>query len=220
MMHSWLYWIWIHIIEKLWPMFIVVVITQKFIEMRKPKLEMLSEGRLPGSWKTFDVNTGNLQFESPYHMWRIKVRQIRIPKYLAWLIRNKEAALQCRADLIFYTSYGHIVFSMQGRWVNSPEISFISKADQQERILYPDTIAISYNSTELLDCIVKFDGDKNVAYAWNNEAYAHDGRNPRTKLGIGTYKVDVRVSGQNFQPCTKRFDLMLSGDWQEILLTH
>jgi hypothetical protein len=107
---------------------------------------------------------------------------------------------------------------MQGRWANTPEISLISPSNQKEKIIYPDTISVGYQSSEALDCIVKFDDEK-VAYGLNNEAYATDGRNPRYKLGIGTYKVAVRLSGQNFQQFTTKFNIILAGDWQGTSLT-
>jgi len=205
----------IYIVDKLWPIFFVVIVTQwvtqKFIEMRKPRLEMVPEGILPGSWKLF--NAGGVVSESPYHTWRIKIQHIRIPRYLVWLIKNRESALQCKADLTFYTSQDQALFTMQGRWANTPEISLISPQSQQEKIIYPDTISIGYHSSEALDCIVKFDDEK-VAYGWNNEAYATNGRNPKYKLGIGTYKVSVRLSGQNFQQFTKKCNIVLAGDWQ------
>jgi hypothetical protein len=58
-----------------------------------------------------------------------------------------------------------------------------------------------------------------VAYGWNNEAYATDGRNPRYKLGIGKYKLAVRLSGQNFQQFTTKFNIILAGDWQGTSVT-
>ena len=213
----------IYIVGKLWPIFVAVVVTQlltqKFIEMRKPKLEMVPDVMEPGSWKRF--SGARLLSESPYHTWRIKVQHIKIPPYLAWLIRNREAALQCKADLTFYYSHDQKLFTMQGRWANSPEISFISPLNQQEKIIYPDTIDVGYHSPEpiLLDCIVKFDDDERAAYGWNNEAYATDGKNPRYKLGIGTYRVDVRLSGQNFRQLTTKFIFVLSGDWRGTSLT-
>jgi hypothetical protein len=204
-----------YMVDKLWPAFVAVVVTQfvtqRFIEMRKPRLEMVSEGVQPGSWKTF--NAGGVLSESPYHMWRITIQHIKIPWYLGWLIKNRESALQCKAVLTFYTSQDQAVFTMQGRWGNSPEISLISPLSQQEKIIYPDTISIGYHASEPLDCIVKFD-DEREAYAWNNESYATNGRNPRHKLGIGTYKVSVRLSGQNFQQFRRQFELVLAGDWQ------
>lgn len=205
----------IYIVDKLWPTFFAVIVaqwvTQKFIEMRKPKLKMVPEGILPGSWKLF--NAGSVLSESPYHTWRIKVQHIKIPGYIAWLIKNRESALQCKADLTFYTSKDQALFTMQGRWANTPEISLISPLNQQERIIYPDTISVGYHSSEPLDCIVKFDDEK-VAYGWNNEAYTTNGRNPRYKLEIGTYKVTVRLSGQNFQQFTTKFNIVFAGDWQ------
>jgi len=210
----------IYIVDKLWPIFFVVIVTQwvtqKFIEMRKPKLEMVPEQIQPGSWKHF--NTGSVMSESPYHMWRITVQHSKIPWYLSWIIKNREPALQCKADLSFYNSKDQALFTMQGRWARTPEISLISPLNQQEKILYPDTISIGYHSYEPLDCIVKFDDGK-VAYGWNNESYATDGRNPRYKLEIGTYKVNVKLSGQNFQQISTKFDIVLAGDWQGTALT-
>lgn len=210
----------IYIVDKLWPIFFVVIVTQwvtqKFIEMRKPKLEMVTEEIQPGSWKSF--NAGSVLSESPYHMWRITVQHIKIPWYLSWLIKNRESALQCKADLTFHTSRDQALFTMQGRWAKTPEISLISPLNQQEKIIYPDTISIGYHSSEPLDCIVKFDDEK-VAYGWNNEAYTTNGRNPRYKLEIGTYKVTVRLSGQNFKQFTTKFNIVLAGDWGGTALT-
>ena len=152
-------------------------------------------------------------------MWRIKVQHVKIPRVLAWLIRSREAALQCKATLTFYTADDHALFTMQGRWANTPEISLISSLNQQEKILYPDTISIGYHLFEPLDCIVKFDEDK-VAFAWNNEAYAaRDHNKPKYKLGIGTYKVEVRLSGQNFRQFTSEFKLVIAGEWQGTTLS-
>jgi len=204
-----------YIIDKLWPTFIAVIVTQfvaqKLIEMRKPKLEMMPEGVLPGSWKHF--GSAGILSEEPYHTWRFKVQQAKLPWYLAWLIKNRESALQCKADLTFYTSKGQALFTMQGRWANTPEISLISPFNQQEKILYPETISIGYHSYEPLDCIVKFDDEK-IAFGWNNEAYTANGRTPRYKLDIGTYKVAARLSGQNFQQTTTEFNMVIAGDWQ------
>jgi hypothetical protein len=215
---SWL----LYFVDKLWPVFLAVALTQflvqKLIEMRKPRLEMVPEGTKPNSWKRFDAN-GVVVSESPYHMWRIKVKHIKIPSYLAWLIKNRESALQCKADLTFYTSNGQALFTMQGRWANTPEVSFISPFNRQEKIIYPDTISIGYHSSEPLDCIVKFDNDENEAFGWNNESYATDGKNPRCRLGIGTYEVHVRLTGQNFGQFTKKFNIAISGDWQGSSLT-
>lgn len=203
-----------YIIDKLWPSFIAVIVTQivtqKIIEMRKPRVVMIPEGCLPGSWNSF--NASGVQSSSPYHMWRITVQQKQIPWYLAWLIKNRESALQCKADLTFHSSDDTALFTMQGRWANTPEISLIAPTQQQERIIYPDTISVGYHSPQPLDCIVKFDSES-VAHGWNNEAYAANGRTPRYRLTSGTYKISVRLSGQNFQQINKKFKLTLSGDW-------
>ena len=211
-----------YIVDKLWPTFIAVIVTQivtqKIIEMRKPMLEMVPEGRQPWSLKRW-AQDGSLLAELPYHMWRIKVEHVKIPRLLSRLIRSREAALQCKANLTFYTADDQALFTMQGRWANTPEISLISSVSQQEKITYPDTISIGYHLSEPLDCIVKF-GNDNVAFAWNNEAYAAtDNKNPRYKLSVGTYKVDVRLSGQNFKQITIKFNLVIAGDWHGTTLT-
>ena len=210
----------LYLVDKLWPVFVAVGVTQwmaqKLIEMRKPRLEMVPEGIQPGSCKRFGAVS--VPSESPYHMWRIRVQHTKIPWYLAWLIKNRESALQCKADLTFYTSNDQALFTMQGRWANTPEVSLISPLNQQEKIIYPDTISIEYHSSEPLDCIIKYD-DKIVAYGWNNEAYATDGKNPRYELKIGRYVVHVRLSGQNFRQFTTKFNIVISGDWQGSSLT-
>jgi hypothetical protein len=208
----------LYFVDKLWPVLVAVGVTQwaaqQLIEMRKPRLEMVAEGMKPHRWKTFDVNTGHVLSESPYHMWRIKVQHIKIRGCLAWLIKSREPALQCKADLTFYTSNDEALFTMQGRWANTPEVSLISPLNQQEKMIYPDTISIGYHSPEPLDCIIQFD-DVPTVYCWNNEAYAKtDDMKPRRKLGTGTYRVDVRLSGQNFRQFTARFDMEVAGDWQ------
>src|SRR4030042_2458794 len=177
MIQSWISWIWTNIILKFGPAFLAVVLTQKFIEVRKPKLEMVLEGVRSNSLKTLTKNTG--RSESRYHMWRIQLQHIKIPWYLGWLIRSREAALQCKADLTFYSSKNSPQFSMQGRWANTPEISHLAIFDQMGKVLYPDTVNVAHNLPELLDCVVKFDNDKdNMAYSWNTEAYFTNGRNP------------------------------------------
>ena len=200
--------------DKLWPIFVAVILTQwltqKFIEMRKPKLEMVPEGTKAGSWKYFNGSP-----EEPYHVWRINVQQVKLPRYLKWLSRY--AALQCKADLTFYNSNDQKLFTMQGRWVNTPEVSLISPFNQQEKVIYPDRIDVGYEP-QPLDCIVKFDNEQ-VAYGWNNEAYPTNGRNPRTRLGVGTYKVTVRLSGPNFRQLSTKFDIAIAGDWQGTSLT-
>jgi hypothetical protein len=119
---------------------------------------------------------------------------------------------------MFYTSKGEALFMMQGRWANTPEISLISSTNRQERIIYPDRISVGYDSFEPLDCVVKFDDEK-IAYGWNNESYPTNGRNQKYKLEIGTYKVTIRLSGQNFRQVTTQFDIVIAGDWQGTSVT-
>jgi hypothetical protein len=204
-----------YIVEKLWPVFLAVMVTQwvaqRFIEQRKPKLELVPEGVQPNTWKKFD---GSL--EENYHMWRINVRHIKIPWYLTWIISGREPALYCKAHLTFYDK-GMKLFIMQGRWANTPEPSLISNGP--EKIIYPDTIEIGYHDeAQPLDCIIKFDAEK-VIYGWNNESYATGARNPNYKLEAGRYEVDVKLSAPNIRGFTTRFNIIVSEDWEKSSLT-
>jgi hypothetical protein len=79
-------------------------VNEKFIEMRKPKLKMVPEKILPGSWKRFD-GAGHFLSESPYHMWRITVQHTKkIAWYLSWLIKKQgiSTSMQSRLDILYF----------------------------------------------------------------------------------------------------------------------
>lgn len=61
-----LYWFWGNIIAKLWPPLVAVVLTQLFIEIRKPKLNMQPEGM-----KINPILIVQGVEQSPYPMWRV-----------------------------------------------------------------------------------------------------------------------------------------------------
>jgi|SRR5208283_2861495 len=208
-------WGWTDILSKLWPPLLAVILTQRFIEMRKPKLEICPEGAQPNTWNIF--SDGKLSASLPYRMWRIQVEHTKIHGLLAWLIRSRETALRCKGDLTFFSFDGVELFKMQGRWASTPEISYLSPIFQSQTIMYPEAVDILYNDNQMLDCIVQFDNDQE-AYGWNNESYPTLGKNPRCKLPIGEYRVVVRVSGQNFPQIRKQFSLVVSEDWERTSL--
>jgi len=107
---------------------------------------------------------------------------------------------------------------MQGRWANSPQPSLVS--NMQDKIYYPDNIDIGYHDDEpaILDCITKFDDD-NTTYGWNNESYLTTGKNQKYKLEVGKYRVDVKLSSPNIRGFIKRFDIVISEDWEKTSLT-
>jgi hypothetical protein len=160
------------------------------------------------------VQTGILSVNNgieKYHTWRIKVQHIKISWYLSWLIKSREPALQCKADLTIYNSEDKEIFNMKGRWANTPQISEISPMTQQERITYPDNVNINYYVPEILDCFVKYDKEK-LAYGWNNESYKSGGKNSKYKLETGVYKIIVKLSGQNFPPIIAKFNIIIADD--------
>jgi hypothetical protein len=164
-----------------------------------------------------DIPCEDIISERPYHAWRVKVQHIKISSKLAWLIKGREPALHCKAYLTFYESNGDQKFIMQGRWANTPEPSRVF--NMKEKIIYPDTIDIGYHDDEptILDCLLKFDDEK-VTYAWNNESYAYNGKTPTRKFEVGTYRVDVKLSGPNVRGFTTKFDIVISEDWRETSL--
>ncbi len=209
----------IYFVDKFWPVLVAVVVTQlatqTFVEIRKPKLEMIPEATVfSGIWGRLD----NSSVHRLYHAWRIRVQHAKIARCLAWLIKGREPALHCKAYLIFYDSKGNKTFIMQGRWANTPEPSRVY--NPQEKIIYPDTIDIGYHDEEptILDCIFKFDDEK-VTYAWNNESYAFDGKTPTRNFEPGTYKAEVQLSGPNIRGFITKFNIVVSENWERTSLT-
>lgn len=203
-MHT-LDWILANIIGKIWPPLVAVAITQFFVELRKPRLKLQAESRKENSWK-YVVN--GIEFaEVPYAMFRFEVRNRKL------LFLTRETALQCKAELTFYNMAGNKLFIMQGRWANTPEISLISPVYRQEKLIYPDTVNIGCHEDQPLDCIIQCKLERDTAYGWNNEIYATDFDNCRYKLGRGTYRVGVNLSGQNFKSVVGDFNLVVAETW-------
>lgn len=210
---------WPNLLKIILPPSIAIIVTQivaqAFVAMRKPRVEMFLEGRRQDTWHWSDNKwVVPVSRESKKNMWRLLVQQKEISPLFSWLLRSREAALQCKAELEFYDKEGERIFVMPGRWANSPEISLISSTDQLEKFYYPEKIDVSYHSSEPLDCIVHFLGD-DVAFGWNNVAYHvdySDGRIIKYKLVPGRYDVHVKVSGLNFVETIKKFRIEVSKD--------
>ena len=203
-------------VGKLWPPLLAVILTQWFIQMRKPKLKLSLEGV---KYLSLQFNKG--QTLKRFHTWRFKVENIKIPWYVRWLIRNRDNALQCTADLTFYSFEDKELFKMKGRWANTVEMLFLPKELYQEKLIYPEKLDIECgNQYQPLDCIVQYDGE-NKAYGWNNESYSSDpvGKNSRCMLKTGTYNIGVRLSGQNFKQVQKKFSIVIGECWEDTSLS-
>ena len=101
---------------------------------------------------------------------------------------------------------------MAGRWANTRQPTLVSFEHAKEMFFYPDRIDIGSHTSEPLDCAVQYDDD-NSAYGWNNEAYWKNGKNQDYNLGLGDYRVEVTISGQNFPQITTNLKLIISKDW-------
>lgn len=119
----------------------------------------------------------------------------KMPLWLRLLMR-REAAENCRAMVTIFNEANESLFSMSGRWVNTPELSYLSPSERAVRVLYPDPVTITAGSKQILDIIAMKDGEIE-AYGWNNEAYGNNGKTPKYKLLKGTYKVKIDVATQN-----------------------
>ena len=193
--------------DKLWPVILAAGLTQwvaqKIFEHRKPKLEMVPEGEGTGFSGWYGTPSNK------YQTWRVSVRHVKVQKRFAGLIKYRDSALQCNADLIFYNNIGEKMFAMAGRWANTKQPPFVSSERAKEMFFYPDRIDIGYHSSEPLDCVVQYHDD-NSAYGWNNEAYWKNGKNSDFELGVGEYKVEVKLSGQNFPQVSTSFKMIIS----------
>ncbi len=206
----------LYFVDKLWPVlpatFLTHWIGQWIIEERKPRLEMVPEGDGTGIRSWFGTP------ENWYQSWRISVRQVKVPWYFAWL--NRDTALQCKADLFFFDKHKNDKprFGMAGRWSNSAQPTFVSPERAKEMFFYPDRIDVGYHSPEPLDCAIQFQKE-DTSYGWTNWSYPAEGKVKEFKLPVGEYRVEVKVSGQNFRQLTTNFKLNVGDDWTKTSLS-
>ena len=120
-----------------------------------------------------------------WKFFRVAVRNKPMPCPLQWIPR--QTAENCRAKIEFFKSGGEeSLFTLNGRWANTPELPHIPKEYWILKSLYPDPVTIPVKAQEPLDVITKHQKDKE-AYVWNNEAYLHNWRPPRNRLDKGDY---------------------------------
>jgi len=58
--------------------------------------------------------------------------------------------------------------------------------------LFPEPVTIAAGESEILDVLVKHQGDAD-AFGWNNEAYLSGWRPPHYPLAPGAYRIDVEI---------------------------
>jgi len=181
--------------------FIALLIDRK----RLPNLEITASEQANAD------NTYNPLYPRAGERWkffRVAVRNKPMPCPLQWIPR--QTAESCSAKIEFFKSDGvELLFTLNGRWAGTPELPHIPKDYWILKSLYPDPVPIPVKTQEFLDVVTKHEKDKE-AYAWNNEAYLHNWRPPRYKLGKGDYRVKVTVNTQNGVSFSESFQLVVS----------
>jgi len=191
----------ISFLASLLAVFIALLIERK----RLPNLEITAseEANVDKTYKPPHPRAGER-----WKFFRVAVKNKSMPYPVQWIPR--QTAENCRTKIEFFKS-GHeeSLFTLNGRWANTPELPLIPREYWILKSLYPDPVTISVKAQEFLDVITKHEKDKE-AYAWNNEAYSHNWRPPRYRLDKGDYRVKVTVNTQNGVSFSKSFKLAVS----------
>jgi hypothetical protein len=135
---------------------------------------------------------------------RAQVLNKRMPILLRWLPR--QTAENCRATVSFFNEAGEFLFTMRGRWSDTPELPHIPRSEWIERILYPDPVTIIEDTNQTLDVIAMKEGESE-AFGWNNEAYLNNWKTQNFKLPKGKYSVKIDITTQNGVSCIKMANL-------------
>ena len=97
--------------------------------------------------------------------------------------------------LTFFDAKGEQLFQLIGRWGDLPEAVYVASTIQISQVDLPPN-GLPYK----VDIAIKYARERD-AYAWNNESdlnsEAKGRRDPRYKLGTGTYTVRVHLRGLN-----------------------
>lgn len=194
------------VVGKFWPPLVAIIITQWINWLRIPKLKIDIDS--PEGLEVKYNDGGQIYNIRSY---RFKVQNKKLPFVLNFIPR--EVAKNCNAKFEFINSKRESLFIMRGRWVNSPEVPHMAEGSQFERTLFPDPIDIlsGKDKEEILDCLVRFNGETE-AYGWNNEAYFNHGKTPRYKLKPEEYRIKIHVVPQNGKPLKKEFGLIIEPD--------
>lgn len=158
---------------------------------------IIDRQRLPVLFITTDNTANDAPTYGERGKWkfiRAKVMNTKMPLLLSWLPR--QTAENCRAMVSFFNEANELLFSMSGRWANTPELAFLPPNEQIIKVLYPDPVNIIAGKEEILDVVVMKEGETE-AYGWNNEAYLNNWKTPKYKLPKGNYKVKIDINTQN-----------------------
>jgi len=175
---------------------------------RMPNLAIIMDNSA-NTTPTYDAGRGRWKFV------RAKVINRRMPKLLRWLIR--QTAENCRATVSLFNEAEESLFSMRGRWADSPELAHLPQSEWIVRILYPDPATIIEGSEQILDIVVMKEGD-NEAFGWNNEAYLNNWKTPQYRLPIGRYKVKIDITTQNGISFTETTNLEVGNNIENTFL--
>jgi len=191
-----------------------VIVALVIERMRMPKL-IIATSENSNSDNTYPPS--HPRAGQRWKFYRIEVKNKPFPKFLSWIPR--QTAENCRGIVEFVKNDETIpIFAFAGRWSSTPEIPHIPN-QAIVKIYHPDPVTISVGEKEILDVIVKADGDVE-AYGWNNESYIHDWRNPNYKLNEGEYTVKITINTQNGISFCKHFTLALRKNIINTILTE
>ena len=124
-----------------------------------------------------------------------------MPTWANWIVRS--AAQQCRAEIVFLRTDGTALFDkpMTGKWTDTPEPRVVLSDINGQVVPYiinpqelRPAVDVYPGASEVLDVVVRVDGE-DACYGWNNETYFYqDWRNPDRKLDNRIYLVEVTVT--------------------------
>jgi hypothetical protein len=157
---------------------------------------------------------------------RVRVENQPMPGIIKWAY-IRQPAFDCRATIDFIDPEGKQVFSIPGRWSGNPRpeiIKFLTPenylaqaiiGEQHTRNIGPSS---EIYQGESLDVAIRIKDEENC-YAWNNQSYIHDWKNPNYILHPGIWKIIVKIDtgGQVF---ISKFNLNIGIPYEEFSLSN
>jgi hypothetical protein len=187
-----------------------IYIAIRIERLRSPDLELAIEplhdiqplGPIANRWRSLKVRVSNK----------------RPSERIDWIVRLP--AQQCRGEIVFLRGDGTQFFDkpMVGRWAGTPEpqIRFLKleSGETAPFLTNPQqlrpTVDIYPGDSELLDVVVRVDGE-GECYGWNDETYLRPNwRNADRMLGLGRYFVEVTITSTG-RKCTGYFRIENDG---------
>jgi hypothetical protein len=182
---------------------IIVLLIER---MRLPNLVIIDDNKAnttPTYGQEYGENRGKWKFI------RVSVLNKQMPFFLKWLTR--QTAENCRAMISFFNDAGEAIFTMKGRWADTPELAFLPPNEGIIKILYPEPVSISVGDRQVLDVVAMKEGERE-AFGWNNEAYFNHWKTQKYRLSKGEYNVKIDISTQNGISFTKTVKLEIGED--------